>query len=311
MVGGRPRSRPDRRLGEWFPHGGLALAEIERIHAGVAFVYLADRWRRVGRPERAEEVLRAGLTRHPGHHAARVALARLLYARGDEGGAREELERVVEADSNHWSAWVGLARLLGRKGVVEAERAVVRRLMTIRPDDPSLLAWYSRLAAVGPTTPGAGRSSHPHLAVPMARPGGPGVSIHQEAATRVLPALDGGVPDEDMLGVPAIRGGTQPSARLPLPPRPIASVRFEEVDPTLSPAIAEEMAARGELPGALRVLETLLARDPRREQLRRRYLELGGSEGNLPAIEAEDGASLPDAEALEAVLVGALGHRAD
>jgi hypothetical protein len=75
--------------------------------------------------------------------------------------------------------------------------------------------------------------------------------------------------------------------------------------------LAEELAARGELPGALRVLEALVARAPGEEVLRRRYVELGGRAEDLSPQPPEAPDAPPVAEALEAALAGMTGWPAD
>lgn len=60
------------------------------------FVPLAEAYRRVGRLEDAERVLRDGLDRHPGHHSARTSLGRILLLLDRPQEAAAELQRVVD-----------------------------------------------------------------------------------------------------------------------------------------------------------------------------------------------------------------------
>lgn len=78
------------------------LAQLEerwrRDPASRVFLQLAEELRRGGRLERAIEVLRAGLERHPGYLSAQVALGRCLFERGDHAASAEMLERAVAQD---------------------------------------------------------------------------------------------------------------------------------------------------------------------------------------------------------------------
>jgi len=81
------------------------IRRLETLVAGpagaLAFPALAEAQRRVGRPDEAERVARAGLARAPHTTSGRVALALALLdqKRGDE--ARAELERLVGSDPEH------------------------------------------------------------------------------------------------------------------------------------------------------------------------------------------------------------------
>ena len=79
----------------------------------------------------------------------------------------------------------------------------------------------------------------------------------------------------------------------------------------LSAEVAEGLLARGNGRGAIRAYAELIRREPSRESLRQRYMELGGSPEDLPAF-VDEAAVLPEPEALEAVFreVGMAGAKA-
>jgi len=79
--------------------------------------------------EAAERALRARLERDPDDHAARVALARALVARGEPGLAREELSRALERSPEAWMIHVEHGRLLLGSGDASAAREAHARLI--------------------------------------------------------------------------------------------------------------------------------------------------------------------------------------
>jgi tetratricopeptide (TPR) repeat protein len=87
-------------LPEPFSEDRLARLE-ERWHRDPGsriFLQLAEELRRGGRLDRAVEVLRGGLARHPTYLSAQVALGRCLVEQGDAAGAVAILERAVAQD---------------------------------------------------------------------------------------------------------------------------------------------------------------------------------------------------------------------
>ena len=84
------------------PFSEQHLAQLEerwrRDPGSRVFLQLAEELRRGGRLERATEILRAGLVRHPTYLSAQVALGRCLAERGDHRAATEVLERAVGQD---------------------------------------------------------------------------------------------------------------------------------------------------------------------------------------------------------------------
>lgn len=359
----------DLERGDHAPHGASALAPASLVVRDGAFYWLAERYRRVGRADRAEELLSGGLESRPQHLGARVARARLLLARGERTGARADVEAVLRDEPNHWSALLLLARLMAAEGWIHAERAVVRRLQHLDPGHPKLLQWVQRLdhlAARMPTAPAFALPARgPDGVVATERPvawpqrGADVATVVVDAES--VSALDaaaadaaqhtgddpkmevgrvGGGADEAGLetsrsavdeevgdgGGPArtppsaFRAVTNPGARPPADlarhfllvrrgtTQPAAAVPSgttrADVVPADGPAGIEAAVARGELAEAREIMLRMLRDDPSRDSLRRRFLECGGREDELPALPSSAAASvLAEPDAIESLLV--------
>lgn len=95
------------------------------------FLPLAEALRKAGRLREAERALGRGLSGHPGHHSARVALGRVLIELRRPAEARPELERVLRAIPDNLLA----ARLLAE---VDSHRD--QDPPDAEPADPAFLA---------------------------------------------------------------------------------------------------------------------------------------------------------------------------
>jgi tetratricopeptide (TPR) repeat protein len=78
----------------------------------------------------------------PAYMPARLRLAKLAIARGDLGGAEEELRRVVSDDSTNADAWEGLARVHRERAELDAAAACAGRAVEFAPR--SRTAQYER-----------------------------------------------------------------------------------------------------------------------------------------------------------------------
>lgn len=118
---------------------------LERRHAehpdGRFFVPLADRYRKLGDPGRAERLLREGLQRLPDYVSARIVLGRCLadVGRGEE--AESEFRAVLAADPQNLLALRNLGELAAAAG---------------RHEEAS--RWYGDLLAVDPMNEDARRA---------------------------------------------------------------------------------------------------------------------------------------------------------
>ncbi len=122
-----------------------------------------------GRGEEAEQSYRAALKVDPGFAPARVNLARSLYARGQYENAREQFERLVEANPEELEGWAGEAETLLQLGRAAEAEGVVTRARERLGDAPSLAllaarfrlaqgAWEEAEAILAPLVGGADRA---------------------------------------------------------------------------------------------------------------------------------------------------------
>lgn len=87
------------------------LDTLERDPASLAFVQLAEQYRRAGRYREAITVCRRGLTLHPDYVGARVALGRALADSGALEPAAEEFQRVLAVAPENLAANRALAEV--------------------------------------------------------------------------------------------------------------------------------------------------------------------------------------------------------
>jgi tetratricopeptide (TPR) repeat protein len=124
------------------PHDDLE--KLERKHAdnpeGRYFVPLANAYRRAGRIDQAEALLRVGLEKHPQYLSAHIVLGRCLADRGERAAAEEEFRYVLSLDQQNLIA----LRTLGELAVADG-----------RVGDGRL--WYEELLAVDPMNEDARR----------------------------------------------------------------------------------------------------------------------------------------------------------
>jgi tetratricopeptide (TPR) repeat protein len=104
--------------------------EIEKLESqyhgnpeGTAFAPLANAHRKLGDPERAIEILNAGLIHHSEYVPARIVLGRCNVDRGDEAAAETEFIRVLELDEENVIALQALADIAERSLDAGNERA--------------------------------------------------------------------------------------------------------------------------------------------------------------------------------------------
>ncbi|MFW6085493.1 MAG: tetratricopeptide repeat protein, partial [Gemmatimonadota bacterium] len=80
----------------------------------LVFARLADAFRKAGDPERALEILRDGIRRHPDYASAHIVRARALEDLERPSEAEASLRRVLELDAQNLVAMRGLAELAER-----------------------------------------------------------------------------------------------------------------------------------------------------------------------------------------------------
>ena len=91
----RVREALGRLYEEYPPYFREYLRRYEEDPTSRVFAPLAEAYRKLGRLDDAIQICREGLSHHPEFHGGRVALAKCLMEKGDMGGARVELERVI------------------------------------------------------------------------------------------------------------------------------------------------------------------------------------------------------------------------
>jgi tetratricopeptide (TPR) repeat protein len=121
------------------------IEKLERKHAenpeGRYFVPLANDYRKMGDLERAEELLREGIAKHPEYLSAHIVMGRCLADRGANLEAAEEFSYVLSMDPQNLIALRSLGELATADGnPSEAER------------------WYRELLAVDPMNEDARRA---------------------------------------------------------------------------------------------------------------------------------------------------------
>jgi tetratricopeptide (TPR) repeat protein len=110
-------------------------------HDATALAKLGDIVRDQGRPSEAILLYRRALQADRAIHPVRIALARLLHARGEPQLALDQIEQLPAPIRASFDLQAFEAALLGQLGRHDPEIAVYEKLVAVRPDAPSL--WNS------------------------------------------------------------------------------------------------------------------------------------------------------------------------
>jgi tetratricopeptide (TPR) repeat protein len=112
--------------------------EIEKLESqyhgnpeGTAFAPLANAHRKLGDPERAIEILHAGLVHHPEYAPARIVLGRCNVDRGDDAAAEMEFIRVLELDEENVIALQALADIAERDARYQDSEGWLNTLLSL------------------------------------------------------------------------------------------------------------------------------------------------------------------------------------
>lgn len=100
---------------------------------GLVFARLADAYRRCGRRERALELLREGLERHPDYATGHLIQGRTLREAGRPADAAESFRCVLKLDAENLVALRSLAELATERGDLEEARRWADRLQRADP----------------------------------------------------------------------------------------------------------------------------------------------------------------------------------
>lgn len=107
------------------------------------FAPLADLYRRLGRLDDAERICREGLRRHPYYAGGRVALAHILFDKGQLSEAFDEVEAIVTYYPDNLLARKILIKTLMALGQRERAHRELEALRALAPEvaaDPELHA---------------------------------------------------------------------------------------------------------------------------------------------------------------------------
>lgn len=108
------------------------------------FAPLADLYRRLGRLDDAERICREGLRRHPYYAGGRVALAHILFDKGQLQEAFDEVESIVTYYPDNLLARKILIKTLmslGQKDRAHRELEALRALAPEVASDPELMGY--------------------------------------------------------------------------------------------------------------------------------------------------------------------------
>ncbi|MFQ5746368.1 MAG: tetratricopeptide repeat protein [Gemmatimonadota bacterium] len=124
--------------------------QVRRNPHSLVFARLADAHRKAGDPDRALEILAAGIERHADYPSAHIVRARAFRDLGRIDEAVASFERVLALDAENLVALRALAEIAEERGDPETARETYARLLAL---DPSLGGTQARPVREG--EPGA------------------------------------------------------------------------------------------------------------------------------------------------------------
>jgi tetratricopeptide (TPR) repeat protein len=126
------------------------IAKLEALYAdnpgGRVFVHLAEAYRKAGEPERAREILREGLSRHPDAASGLVVLGRVLADVGESAESAAAYRRVLELDGGNLVALRALADLARDAGRLDEARVHYGELLLRNPSSDDVRSALAELA---------------------------------------------------------------------------------------------------------------------------------------------------------------------
>ena len=200
-----------------------ASSEIEKLERRYAenpdgryFAPLADAYRKAGQADRALEVVRAGLEKHPDYLSAHIVLGRCLLDKKEDEGAGQAFERVLGLDSENIIALKSLSEIAERRGEPVSARQWLQKLLQVDPMNTEADADLQRLGgaiAEAPTAPmealpaDLGSAQPSEFSFADVTPGEPGADVLPEpaqVADLALEALPVDAPAQTESVVPGI-----------------------------------------------------------------------------------------------------------
>ena len=241
----------------------VSQSKLERIFdknpTSIVFARLADELLQQGNFRRATEVCKKGLKYRPSYATGHVVLGRCYLASNRVEEARQEFHKVLHLDANHLSALWHLGRIEKGLGWAEASTGHFEQALELDPFNSEL-----KLEVRGS--------------------GGQRFTAVEEEHEEDLDAL-----------VSVTSAGTSSLDAEPDPEAPIGNLVREitqiekcgstsknglEIEPIITPTLAEIYAAQGLIRQAMGILEQLCRRDPENEVVRVRleaYRASGGT----------------------------------
>ena len=254
------------------------LAQFERRYAAapaspLAFLQLAEEYRRAGRFADAIRVLEPGLKEHPTYLSAQVALGRTRLEMGEGAAAAEILSEVLSKDPTHLLAYKLLAEARLRCGDPVAARQTLDRYRLLNDGDPEIADFDRRIdelgadrpAPVAVTDPPPGNGGAP-VAAPPSPPPPPVIGpVFPRVGTGEPFATLGSFGDHDryLAGLAAEGIFVLPAALTPLPPIPpvppvAPTAPVEEAIGAAVPVAEVEAAPPGEVAATVPTPATVL-----------------------------------------------------
>ena len=111
------------------------IEKLERRYAenpdGRFFAPLADAYRKAGNLDRALELVRSGLGKHPDYLSAHIVLGRCLLDKGDDAEAEKTFRSVLDLDAENIIALKSLAEITERTGRTLEARQWLQQLLVV------------------------------------------------------------------------------------------------------------------------------------------------------------------------------------
>ncbi len=111
------------------------IEKLERRYAenpdGRFFAPLADAYRKANQLDRALELVRAGLTKHPDYLSAHIVLGRCLLDKGTDAEAAATFQGVLGMDAENIIALKSLSEIAERGGRLDEARSWLQKLLAV------------------------------------------------------------------------------------------------------------------------------------------------------------------------------------
>ncbi len=205
------------------------LEKLERRYAenpdGRFFAPLADAYRKVGQLDRALELVRAGLNKHPDYLSAHIVLGRCFLDKGSDADAAATFQSVLGMDGENVIALKSLAEIAERGGRVDEAKDWLQKLLVVDSMNAEAEADLQRLggsvqapaaAAVEAPVEAAPETSFADVAAEMAPAKAEGFEPTAQAASEP-PAPEARAPEPTTEVVPAVQAAAPEPKRSTTP----------------------------------------------------------------------------------------------